>query len=81
MKETPTFKLLLNFLRSHLPVDSLADLAGITANFITISNVWNENEDYLDLWDLLHFTTQDELAARLRELLFDDLAELDGFEL
>jgi hypothetical protein len=56
---------LLLFLVSNLSTDAEV----ITSKAITRSDVFDNNDELGDLWDMLHFTTQDELAADVNAIL------------
>jgi hypothetical protein len=64
----PTYAItqeLLLFLVSNLSTDAET----ITAQVINRSDVFDSNDELGDIWDMLHFTTQDELAADVDSVL------------
>ena len=66
---------LLLFLVSNLSTDAEV----ITAQAISRSDVFDTNDELGDTWDMLHFTTQDEIAADVDSILLgisQDLAFL-----
>lgn len=75
----PTERLLLQFLCAHLPVEELEQVVTITPNSIENADIWQGHGELLELWDLLHFSTQERLVAQLRHSLFRALADAEGF--
>lgn len=75
----PTERLLLQFLCAHLPVDELEQVVTLTPNSIENADIWQGHGELLELWDLLHFSTQERLVAQLRRSLFRALADAEGF--
>ena len=63
----------------HLVQNLTIDSASITAQTISRSNVFDNDDELGELWDMLHFSTKDEIAADVRTVLTEidkDLAFL-----
>ena len=63
----------------HLVQNLTIDSASITAQAISRSDVFDNDDELGELWDMLHFSTKDEIATDVRTVLTEidkDLAFL-----
>lgn len=66
-----TQDLLFEFIIKELRVDNLEDARCVDVSYIEASEIFESDWDLEDLWDILHFTTQSELASRVKAHLLD----------
>lgn len=69
-----TQEILLQFILEELHIDNLEDARCVDVSYIEASEIFSSDWDLQDLWEILHFTTQQELASRAKAQLLEAFA-------